>query len=116
MRCPSCRKGDVFINPNPYYFAQAGQIHNLCKICGQNFRPEPGFYFGAAVVSYPMTVIFNLAVAVIFYLIVGDIFDHIFSLMMSLIITSLLALPLTFRYSRIIWLHIIFRYKGPVIR
>ena len=112
MHCPSCRKGSVFIYPNPYDIKHVGEIYNTCKTCNQNFRPEPGFYFGAAVVSYPLTVIFNLLVAVLFYFMVGDIFNHVAGLLITLLITSLLVLPLMFRYSRIIWLHIVFKYKG----
>jgi hypothetical protein len=112
MRCPTCRRGEVFIKKNPYDLANVGYIHDLCPVCGQNFRPEPGFYFGAAVVSYPLTVIFNLLTAFCFYLVVGDLFNHVGSLILVLLIASLCILPLAFRYSRIVWLHIIFRYKG----
>ncbi len=86
-------------------------MNDVCPVCGRSFRPEPGFYFGAAIVSYPLTVIFNLLVAGLFYLIVGDLFNHVISLLFTLLIASLVVLPLAFRYSRIIWLHIIFRYR-----
>jgi hypothetical protein len=112
MRCPTCRKGDVFLKPNPYDLKNVGYIHDVCSVCGQNFRPEPGFYFGAAVVSYPITVIFCLFTAACFYLIVGDLFNHVVELMITILLASLLVLPLAFRYSRIIWLHIVFKYKG----
>jgi hypothetical protein len=111
MRCPVCRKGKVFKNSNPYDIKHVGDMYDACEICNQNFRPEPGFYFGAAVVSYPLTVIFNLICALFFYFIVGDIFDHVLPLLITLLIASLIVLPLSFRYSRIIWLHIVFRYR-----
>jgi hypothetical protein len=88
-----------------------GEMNDVCNVCGQNFRPEPGFYFGAAVVSYPLTVMFDLIIAALFYLVVGDIFNHVFTLLFTLLIASVLVLPLAFRYSRIIWLHIIFKRK-----
>ena len=115
MQCPSCRKGDVFIHPNPYNIKHVGDIYNVCSNCKQNFRPEPGFYFGSAVVSYPLMVIFNLIITFLFYLIVEDLFNHVFTLLSTLLISSIIIMPLTFRYSRIIWLHIIFKYKKPII-
>jgi hypothetical protein len=112
MKCPVCRSGNVFVNSNPYILRTVGKIHPLCPACGQNFRPEPGFYFGGAMVSYALTVSFNVAVAAIFYFIVGDLFQHYLQLMLTLAIATLLFTPLMFRYSRIIWLYIVFRYRG----
>jgi rubredoxin len=111
MRCPVCRKGHVFRESNPYNLNRVGEMHHLCPVCGQNFRPEPGFYFGAAIVSYPMMVLFCIVVTVLFYLIVGDIFNHIASLLILAILLSVAVMPLSFRYSRIIWLHIVFKHK-----
>ena len=112
MKCPTCRKGEVFVNPNPYNLKSIGDIHSRCKVCDQNFRPEPGFYFGGAVVSYPMMVIFCVLVAIAFHFIVGSIFDHFWTLMLTLAVACLLVTPLVFRYSRIIFLYIIFKYRG----
>jgi len=86
-------------------------MHALCPVCSQNFKPEPGFYFGGAMVSYALMVSFNVAVAVIFYLVVGDIFQHYILLLFTLAIASLAITPLMFRYSRTIWLYIVFKYR-----
>ncbi len=112
MHCPVCRKGKVFKYPTSYNIKKVGEIYDSCSNCGQNFRPEPGFYFGAAVVSYPLTVVFNLLVAILFFLVTGDLFNHVFALITTILVASLLILPFAFRYSRIIWLHIIFKYRG----
>jgi hypothetical protein len=112
MKCPVCRKGSIFKNANAYNLRTVGAIHALCPVCGQNFRPEPGFYFGGAMVSYALMVTFNVAVAVVFYLIVGDLFQHYMELMTVLLLASLLITPLMFRYSRTIWLYIVFKYRG----
>lgn len=111
MKCPVCRKGRVFIHPVSYNIKEVGEMFNTCEVCGQSFRPEPGFYFGAAIVSYPLTVFFNLLLATLFYLIVGDIFNHVVELLITMVVSSLIILPLAFRYARIIWLHIVFKYK-----
>jgi hypothetical protein len=111
MKCPVCRKGSIFKNPNAYNLRTVGTIHALCPVCGQNFRPEPGFYFGGAMVSYALMVTFNVAVAVVFYFIVGDLFHHYIELMTVLLLASLLITPLMFRCSRTIWLYIVFKYR-----
>ena len=116
MRCPTCRKGPVFVDPNPYHLKRVGEIHALCPVCKQNFRPEPGFYFGGAVVSYPLMVIFGALVTGIFYLVVGDISDHFISVMTTLSISVIVVTPIIFRYSRIIFLYITFRYRGENAR
>ena len=112
MKCPQCRKGNAFKDPNPYHLKHLGDMNALCPVCKLNFRPEPGFYFGGAVVSYPLMVGFNLLVAITFYLIVGDIFNHFLSLMLTFTIATTLVAPVMFRYSRMIFLYIVVRYKG----
>ncbi len=111
MKCPRCRKGKVFKNANPYRLSQIGEMHDLCPVCSLNFRPEPGFYFGGAVVSYPLMVIYNLFVAIAFYLVVGDLFHHVVQLMLTLIVATILVAPVMFRYSRIIFLFAVVRYN-----
>ncbi len=86
-------------------------MHPLCPVCGLNFRPEPGFYFGGAIISYPIMVIYNLLVAVAFYLIVGDIFNHVFTVLLTMTIATVIISPVIFRYSRIIFLYAVVRFN-----
>src|SRR6185436_6403834 len=108
MKCPTCRKGPVFIHPNPYKIKTVGAIYSVCPVCGQNFRPEPGFYFGGAVISYPLMVLFGALITGVFYLITGDLFNHYASLMITISLAVIIVTPVTFRYSRIIFLYIFF--------
>ena len=112
MKCPVCREGDVFIHPNPYVLRKVGDIHPLCPVCGKNFRPEPGFFFGGAVISYPLMVIFGSLVVGVYYLITGDVFDHFITVMAILSVSIVAVTPVMFRYSRIIFLYLVFRYRG----
>src|SRR3954468_15928837 len=107
MKCPQCRSGEVFKDPNPYHLKNLGDMHHYCPVCNLNLRPEPGFYFGGAIVSYPLMVIYNLIVAVAFYLITGDLFNHILALMLTLTAATVLVAPVMFRYSRIIFLYVV---------
>ena len=111
MKCPRCREGNVFLDSNPYHLKKLGAMNDLCPVCQLNFRPEPGFYFGGAMISYPLMVIFCSFVSLAFYFIVGDIFHHIPEILLTLLIASLIIAPLFFRYSRIIFLYILIRYE-----
>jgi len=112
MKCPVCREGAVFQNPNPYLLRSLGDIHTLCPVCRQNFRPEPGFYFGGAIISYPLMVIFGMVVVGLFYFITGDIFDHFSTVMVILSVSVIAVSPIVFRYSRVLFLYINFKYRG----
>ena len=111
MKFPRCRKGNAFKDPNPYHLKHLGGMNDLCLVCKLNFRPEPGFYFEGAIISYPLMVIFCLFVTLLFYFIVGDLLHHIPAILITLLIASVLVAPVSFRYSRIIFLCILTRYE-----
>ena len=111
MKCPRCRQGNVFKDQNPYHLRKIGDMHDLCPVCKLNFRPEPGFYFGGAVISYPLMIFFNVIVVLAYYLIMGNIFDHPLLLMTIIAFATVLVAPVVFRYSRIIFLYILVRYE-----
>lgn len=100
-RCPHCRTGKVFPEPafHPVHFHQ---MNESCPHCGVTFIPEPGFYFGAMYVSFAFTVALMTAV----WLFLRVLFNPAESIYIgSLIGTAFLLAPLSFRYSRMIWLY-----------
>jgi len=111
MKCPRCRQGNVFKNPNPYDLKYIGEMHDTCPVCSLNFRPEPGFYFGGAMISYPLMVLFNVLMVLCYYFVTGNIFNQVLLLLTILGIGTLLIAPVIFRYSRIIFLYILVRYN-----
>jgi len=64
--------------------------------------PEPGFYFGALFVSYAFNVAIMTAVFVILYVLVKPP-DWVYGA--SLVLVSILFIPISFRYSRILFLY-----------
>lgn len=111
MKCPRGREGNVFKDPNPYHLKHLGAMNDLCPVCQLNFRPEPGFYFGGAMVSYPLKVIFCSFVTLAFYHLFDDVFHHIPEILLTLLIAALVVASLFFRYSRIIFLYILIRFN-----
>ena len=111
MKCPKCQEGDLYASQNPYNLGQLTEMHKACKVCGESFTREPGFYFGAAYVSYALTV--AIWVAVLVALMTFDalgwinfsFFENPITFILSGIITLLLSLPYLYRVSRSIWIH-----------
>ena len=116
FRCPKCHQGKLFIEPNPYKFSMMTTMHSKCNCCHEDFVREPGFFFGAAYVSYALTV--ALWVAVLVALMTFDALGWIsFSffenpaMFLTVGITALVVLlPVLFRLSRAIWIAMFVHY------
>lgn len=110
MRCPRCREGRMY-PPETLYSKTFMQMDKQCSCCGQPFEPEPGFYLGAMYTSYGIHAVILILFVIAFYQIWGS--PNLFSLALFFIIAVILMLPLTFRLSRSLWIHIFVRYEGP---
>lgn len=100
-KCPRCREGSIFKKPITK-LSQFSDMHDTCEHCGVTFMPEPGFYFGALYVSYAFTVAMFVAVWLFLY-ILFDPADWVY--MVSMVVASVLIIPFSFRYSRILFLY-----------
>ncbi|MGZ4049033.1 MAG: DUF983 domain-containing protein, partial [Bacteroidia bacterium] len=69
-----------------------------------------GYYFGATYVSYAMTVGFGIG---LFLLLCGAFSVDVVAYLVILSSLLLLLLPIFYRFSRLIWIHIFVRYKEP---
>src|SRR4051812_28986999 len=70
-RCPHCRKGKLFSDPNPYDLKSTMQMPDACPVCGQKFELQTGFYFGTGFISYGLTVFFSGVTFVVWWFTVG---------------------------------------------
>ena len=109
-RCPKCGRGNLFIHANAYRIDLTAKMHPSCTHCGEDFIREPGFYFGAAYVSYALTVALWVAVLVALMsfdawgLIEFGMFTHPGTFLITGISILIALLPLIYRLSRSIWL------------
>jgi uncharacterized protein (DUF983 family) len=94
-----------------YTPAKFMKMNPNCPCCGQSFEPEPGYYFGAMFVSYGINTAFFIAVWIALYILVEEI--TITMMIVALLVVVLGLLPITFRLSRALWIHIFVRYEGP---
>jgi uncharacterized protein (DUF983 family) len=107
-KCPHCHKGNFFITNNPYDLARFSRMNQRCPVCDEDFRREPGYYFGATYVSYGLTVAFGLALYAFFCVLFN--FDTIHFLVAFSLILFLL-LPLFYRFARLIWINFFVSYE-----
>lgn len=100
-KCPRCHQGDIFKYPltNIRHFAA---MNNTCPVCGVTFEPEPGFYFGAMYVSYAISVALLVAIAAVLYVFFNP---SDLTYLIAISIGAVLFTPVSFRYSRILFLH-----------
>jgi uncharacterized protein (DUF983 family) len=100
-KCPRCKQGDIFKFPLSRV-TKFSIMNTNCPNCNAPFIPEPGFYFGSLFVSYAFNVAIMIAISLILYFLV-DAPNWVYGL--SLVIVSLLFIPFSFRYSRILFLY-----------
>src|SRR5262245_60763784 len=95
-RCPRCREAAVF----------SGQVtmHERCPRCGLKFERESGYFVGAMYVSYAIAVVLITAFFLGVSLFTPD--SSFETTLIIAVVIFLLFVPMVFRYSRIIWMHL----------
>lgn len=117
LQCPQCRESHMFENPNTYSLHKLGAHKKVCDKCGADLQPEPGFYFGAAYVSWALTV--ALWVSVLVALKAFDAWGwiefgfltHPITFLVTGIVASIICFPYMFRLSRVVWAHFFIKPK-----
>lgn len=96
LRCPRCLGGRVF--------GGLVRMNERCPVCGVHFHKEPGYFLGAMYASYFLGV----GLLTTFYLITRVLFPEWPSVLSAAaaVVPYLPLIPLVFRYSRVIWMHI----------
>jgi len=100
-KCPRCRKGSMFQH-SAFNILGFSKMNEKCPECGLKFEVEPGFFFGAMYISYAFNVALMVAVGVA----LSVLFDpELWVYVVSVISASVLFLPFSFRFSRVLFLH-----------
>lgn len=104
-KCPRCKEGDMFTSP--FEFSKPTAMHERCQKCNLDLEPEPGFYFGALMISYGISswMLLLPALTLVFY------FDWSVNgaMLFTLFFAALTYLKIL-RLSRAIYLHFSMRY------
>ena len=116
MRCPRCRRGDMFKNRNPYKNLSLHHIldmHPACPVCRQKYNLEPGFWYGTGYVSYGLVVLISGISFISWWLIIGiSINDNrVFYWLIFNSVFVLVLQPWLMRISRVAYLYMFVKYN-----
>ncbi len=115
MKCPRCRRGDMFKDNNPYKSLNLSKIldmHEHCPECNQKYDLEVGFWYGTGYVSYALVVALSAATFVAWWVLIGVSFRDnrvIWWLVINAVLMILLQ-PWVMRISRVIYLYFFVTY------
>lgn len=114
-KCPHCRRGDLFVNPNPYQLRETMKMPDHCPVCGQKFELQTGFYFGTGFVSYALTVlIIGLSFVLWWFTIgMGTKDDRVWYWLASIAAVLVVIQPVLQRLARSIWISVFVKYDKP---
>ncbi|MFY0606872.1 MAG: DUF983 domain-containing protein [Cyclobacteriaceae bacterium] len=101
-KCPQCREGDMF-KYSLWRFGKFNAIHTNCEKCNLRFEREPGFFYGAMYVSYALSVALFITAVGLLYFVFDD--PSLTTYVVSISLVSILFYPITFRYSRILFMY-----------
>lgn len=115
MKCPRCRRGNMFNHSNPFKSLKLSKIFDMperCTVCSQKFDLEAGFWFGTGYVSYALAVAVSVATFIAWIVLIGistednRIFWWLGTNTLILIVTQ----PWLMRLSRTIYIRIFVKY------
>jgi uncharacterized protein DUF983 len=80
-------------------------MYDRCPRCGHEFEREPGFFQGAMYVSWVSSVGLFATLALLARALLAP-YIGLFAALAVAVVVYLPAVPMLFRYSRVIWAHI----------
>ncbi len=115
MRCPRCRLGPMFKDPNPYRkisLKHISDMHENCPVCGQRYDLEPGFWYGTGYVSYALAVAISVASFIAWWVIIGvSVSDNrVFYWFLFNTVLLIVSQPWMMRLSRVIYMRFFVSY------
>ncbi len=82
-------------------------MHTTCAKCDLRYEKEPGNFYGAMYVSYGFSTAIFLVTAFVLHQFFND--PPIAVYLITILAVALLLFPVNFRYSRVIFLYLIWK-------
>ncbi|GLB47725.1 DUF983 domain-containing protein [Neptunitalea lumnitzerae] len=105
--CPRCQEESMYITKNPYNLSKSLEMHEHCSHCGQKYKIEPSFFYGAMYVSYGLSIAFSVAAFIISFLFFGS---TLLTAFIAIAATLVFFFPIILRLSRNIWINFFVKY------
>lgn len=105
--CPRCHQESMYLDKNPYNLGNVYKMHDNCSHCGQLYKIEPSFFYGAMYVSYGLGVAVSIAAFIIAFVFLGVSLKTSFFVIIGALV---LSMPIVMRLSRNIWINIFISY------
>ncbi len=103
MKCPNCRKGNLFETKNPWILNKLDSMPPRCLICNQSYFPEVGFYYGAMYISYMVSIAIEVPIFFLMLLFFGF---QMVPMVVTLCVSLIFFFPYIYRYSRVLWIYV----------
>ena len=119
MKCPNCRKGNMFTTKGIFPLGRLLEMPDKCEVCGQKMELEVGFYYGTGYVSYALTVALLGLCFVAYWIIFGLSYldNSIFFALGTSVFIALIMQPWLMRISRVLYLNMFVKYgKGSTMK
>jgi uncharacterized protein (DUF983 family) len=104
-KCPKCKEGNLFINPNPYILKDIDKMYENCPKCNFDVSNETGFYWFSMYISYMLSIALTITNFIIFGLLFS-FFDQIIIFIFVNAFILIALMPLIFRWSRILSIYL----------
>ncbi len=105
-KCPRCKEGDLFTH-GMFNLKKVSSMHEKCPNCNLQYEKQPGNFYGAMYVSYAFSTGLFLVTAFILYHFFNDPAIEVY--LIAILGVALVFFPVNFRFSRIVFLYIIWK-------
>lgn len=105
-KCPQCKEGEIFTH-SALNLKKMASMHKNCPNCNLRYEKEPGNFYGAMYVSYGFSTGIFLVTAFILYYVFDDPELNVY--LITILLVALILFPLNFRYSRVVFLYLIWK-------
>jgi uncharacterized protein (DUF983 family) len=110
--CPRCRRGDLFPTGS-FGFDKPFMQFEHCPACGNDYFPEPGFYYGAMFISYIGSAFFCMGFVMLLHWVAGWSTAASFA---ALLAVAALFFVWWFRFSRSVYIHLVTKYEPKITK
>jgi uncharacterized protein (DUF983 family) len=100
QRCPRCRAGHIFYKP---LWRGPLSMNQRCPVCDLKFEREAGYFLGAMVLSYLLSIGPVLLLALICWRLLGLSY---YAALLAAAIVYVPCVPLAARMARVLWIYL----------